>query len=88
MQNTQLETQSTEHLTKSINILKGIVGALIVIIIILFSISIYGLTMGENKTIYIALIALGVSCSVILSVQFILMKKIKTELRSRKSDNW
>ena len=87
MQNTQLETQSTEYLTKSMNILKGIVGALIVIIIILFSISIYGLTMGENKTIYIALIALGVSCSVILAVQFILMKKIKTELRSRKSDN-
>ena len=87
MQSNQLETQSTEYLTKSINILKGIVGALIVMIIILFSISIYWLTMGENKTIYIALIALGVSCSVILAVQFILMKKIKTKLRSRKSDN-
>lgn len=85
MKKNDLKNQTTEQLTKSINMLKGITGALIIMIIILLSISIYGLTMGDNNTIFIALITLGTSCSVILIVQFILMNNIRTELESRKT---
>lgn len=84
MKTNELKNQTTEQLTKSINMLKGITGALVIMIIILFSISIYGLTMGDNNTIFISLIAVGTSCSVILTVQFILMNNIKAELESRK----
>ena len=87
MKKQDLKNQTTEQLTKSMNMLKGITGALIIMIIILLSISIYGLIKGENYTIFIALIAVGTSCSAILTVQFILMNNIKTELKSRKVEN-
>ena len=83
MKKHKLKNQTTEQLTTAMNMLKGITGALIIMIIILLSISIYGLIMKENNTIFIALIAVGTSCSAILTVQFILMNKIKTELQSR-----
>lgn len=87
MKKNDLKNQTTEQLTKSINMLKGISGALIIMIIIVLSISIYGLTNGDNNAIFIALIALGTSCSVILVVQFILMNNIRTELESRKTES-
>ena len=86
MKKNDLKNQTTEQLTKNMNMLKGIAGALLIMIILLLSISIYGLILGDNTTIFIALIALGTTCSVILTVQFILMNTIKTELNSRKAD--
>ena len=77
----QLKNQTTVQLTKAMNMLKGITVALVIMIIILFSISIYGLAMKENNTVFIALIAVGTSCIAILSVQFVLINTIKTELR-------
>ena len=87
MKNQGLQNQTTEQLTKNMNILKGITGALVVMIIILLSISVYGVMMNENKTIFISLIAVATSCCVILTVQFILMNTIKNELKSRKVVN-
>ena len=84
MKKQELENQTIEQLTTTINMLKGITGALIIMIIILLSISIYGLTMEENNTVFIALTALGTSCVTILIVQFILMNKIKTEIKYSK----
>lgn len=83
MKEHELKNQTTAQLTTNMNMLKGITGALVIMIIILLSISIYGLITKENNTIFIALIAVGTSCSTILSVQFILMNKIKAELKSR-----
>ena len=83
MSKQELKNQTTEQLTKTLNMLKGITGALIIMVIILLSISIYGLMMEDNNTIFIALIAVGTSCSVILAIQFILMNSIKAEMKSR-----
>ena len=83
----QLKNQTTVQLTKAMNMLKGITVALVIMIIILFSISIYGLAMKENNTVFIALIAVGTSCIAILSVQFVLINTIKTELKSREIEN-
>ncbi|HTO16326.1 MAG TPA: hypothetical protein VLZ83_11175 [Edaphocola sp.] len=76
MKKSDLKNQTTEQLNKNINMLKGISGLLIIMTIIVLTISIYGLTIGDNNMIFIALIALGTSCSVILIVQFILMNNI------------
>ena len=82
-----LKNQTKEQLATSMNMLKGITGALIIMVVILLSISIYGLITKQNNTIFISLIAVGTSCSAILTVQFILMNKIQTELKSRKVES-
>lgn len=87
MKKNELKNQSTQQLIKSMNMLKGIIGALLIMILILLSISIYGLITADNNTIFIALISVGISCSVILSVIFILMNNIKTELKYRKTES-
>lgn len=87
MKTNKLKNQTTEQLKKALNMLKGITGALIIMTIIVLSISIYGLMNKENTVLFIALIAVGTSCSALLTVQFVLMNNIKTELKSREIQN-
>ena len=82
-----MKNKSTEQLKTNLNLIKGITIVLIFAITLLFGITIYGLLMKENKSTFIALLTVGISCSVILPLQFINMKKIKQELNSRKENN-
>ena len=56
------------------------------VLLVLFGVTIYGLLMKEEKTTFIALIAVGLSCSVILSQQVNHIKKIKAELAKREAE--
>lgn len=87
MKQNNFKNQTTEQLTTSMNMLKGITVALIIMILILLSISVYGLIINENKIVFTALIAVGTSCSAILTVQLMLMNKIKTEIKSREVED-
>jgi len=78
-----LESKSTKELQGSLKVLKIISIALIIVISLLLSITIYGILFKDNNATFIALFVVGVSCAAILPVQFISMKKIKTELNSR-----
>jgi hypothetical protein len=77
-------SKTTAKLESELKAIKIITGALIGVVILLLIISIYGLLAKENKSTFIALISVGISCIAILPLQFIIMKKIKTELNTRK----
>ncbi len=83
MKNQDLTTKSTEKLKADLKTIKSVTGMLIGVLIVLFSVIIYGLLSQENNSTFIALIAVGVSCAGILPLQFSNMKKIKAELASR-----
>ncbi|TPN86900.1 hypothetical protein [Aquimarina algicola] len=84
MKSIDLKNKTTEKLESELKRLKTIIGALIGVLILLFAVTIYGLLTKENKSTFIALIAVAISCSAILPMQFNNMKKIKTELNIRK----
>ncbi len=79
-----MDKKTTEKLEGKLKIIKIITGALIGLLTFLLVISVYGLIAKESNSIFIALIAVAISCSVILPLQFINMKKIKSELNTRK----
>ena len=79
-----MKNKSTEQLKSNLNLIKGITFVLIFAITLLIGITAYGFFMKENKSTFIALFAVGISCSTFLQLQCINMKKIKTELNSRK----
>lgn len=83
MKKEELKNKSDEKLESELKKTKLINGALIGILIPLFALTIYGLVTAENKSTNIALLAVAISCSAILPMQFALIKKIKTELASR-----
>ena len=59
--------------------------ALLVVIILLLSITIYGLLFKDNRSTFLPLLVVGLSCGGILPMQFTSIKKIKTELKSREN---
>jgi len=75
-----MNNKTTEKLESKLKAIKIITGALIGVLTLLLIISIYGLIAKENNSTFIALIAVAISCIAILPIQFINMKKIKTEL--------
>jgi len=84
MKNNDLKNKQTHKLESELKGNKIVASALSGILILLFIISIYGIIMREDKLIYISLLIVGISCSVILFSQFSSMKKIQEELKSRK----
>ncbi len=78
-----MKDKTTETLESELKVIKTIVGVLIVVLTLLLVISIYGLVAKENNATFIALIAVAISCSATLPIQFINMKKIRTELNRR-----
>jgi hypothetical protein len=56
---------------------------LISVITLLLSIAIYGMATEEDNGTSVALFVVGISCGGILPLQFMLMKRIKSELASR-----
>ena len=83
MKKEDVSSKSTEELTVELKKNKSVSGMLAGVLLVLFGVTIYGLLMKEEKTTYIALIAVGISCSVILSQQINNIKKIKAELAKR-----
>lgn len=86
MKKVDLKNETTEKLKSELKKIKAITGVLAGILTLLFAITIYGLITSENKTTFISLIAVAISCSVILPSQFSNMKKIKTELTARNGE--
>lgn len=87
MKKTDLNNKTTEKLQSELKTIKALTGVLIGSLFVLFAVSIYGLITIESKSIFIALIAVGISLIAILPLQFGNIKKIKTELDSRKAFN-
>lgn len=81
---TELKDKPTEKLEAELKGIQIISGALTGILTLLFAVTIYGILTSEDKTVFIALIAVAISCSAILPSQFSSMKKIKAELKTRK----
>jgi hypothetical protein len=78
-----LGNKSTKELEGSLKGLKIISTALIIVIGLLLSITIYGMLFKDNNSTFVSLFAVGVSCAAILPLQFSSMNKIKKELKSR-----
>jgi uncharacterized membrane protein YoaK (UPF0700 family) len=78
-----MENKTTQELQNELKNQKNITGALIGVLITLFSVCIYGLFFLEKKTTFIALIAVAISCGAILPMQYNSIKKLKTELSIR-----
>lgn len=83
MENNNFDNKSTKELEGSLKAMKIISTALLVVISLLISITIYGLLFKDNKAVFLPLLVVGISCGGILPIQFASMKKIKTELKSR-----
>ncbi|MBK6947374.1 MAG: hypothetical protein IPH16_04180 [Haliscomenobacter sp.] len=77
MKKEDLKNKTTERLKSELKAIKIITGALIGVLTLLFIISIYGLIVKENNSTFIALIAVAISLSAILPIQFVNMKNIK-----------
>ncbi|MBK8879853.1 MAG: hypothetical protein IPN74_15345 [Haliscomenobacter sp.] len=80
MKKEDLKNKTTERLKSELKAIKIITGALIGVLTLLFIISIYGLIAKENNSTFIALIAVAISLSAILPIQFVNMKNIKNKL--------
>lgn len=78
-----MKNKSTEQLKSNLNLIKIITITLSFTLTLLIVITVYGFLMKENKSVFIALFAVAISCSAILPVQFMNMKKIKSELSKR-----
>ena len=79
-----MKNKTTEKLIGEMKMLKIISYALIIVITLLLSISIYGLLTKDDTSVYIPLIVVGISCGAMIPIQLININKIKKEIASRK----
>lgn len=85
MKDSDFKGKSTKELKGNLKAMKIISTALLVVIGLLLSITIYGLIFKEKQDTFLALLVVGVSCGAILPSQFATMKKVKTELKLREN---
>jgi hypothetical protein len=85
MINDNFKSKSNKDLENSLKAMKVISTALLVVVSLLISITVYGLLFKDNNATFLPLLVVGISCSAILPLQFASMKKIKTELKSREN---
>jgi len=83
MKNDHFKDKTTKQLKSNLAVIKAITGSLIFILIILLSVTLYGMATKEDNGTFVALFIVGISCGATLPLQFMLMKKIKFELKSR-----
>ena len=83
MKEDNFKDKTTAQLKASLRAIKMITIALISTITLLLSITIYGMATKEDIGTSVALFVVGISCGGILPLQFMLMKRIKSELASR-----
>lgn len=82
MKNT-FENKTTEQLQENLGMLKVITIMLALVVTLLIAVNIYGLLTKEDKSTFIALFVVAISCGGMIPVQMISMKKIKMEIASR-----
>ncbi len=87
MKKGELKNKSTEKLQTQLKTIKLLTGILMGAMLVFFGLIIYGLTSIEDKTPFIALIAVGASLLVILGLQVINIYHIQAELELRKVTN-
>ncbi|MFK7953505.1 MAG: hypothetical protein AB8B73_11710 [Ekhidna sp.] len=80
-----LKSKTVEQLMNQLKATKIIAGALIGVLSLLFSVTIYGLIAKDDNAVFIALMVVAFSCSATLPLQFGTMKKIKDELKLREA---
>ena len=85
MEKNSFKDKTTAQLASNLNLIKGITIVLIFVIVLLLSITIYGMATKEDNGTFVALFVVGISCSATLPLQFTNMKKIKAELASREN---
>ena len=85
MENT-FKNKSTKELEGSLKAMKIISTALIVVISLLLTVTIYGLLFKDNNATFLPLLVVGLSCGGILPMQLASMKKIKKEINSREKN--
>lgn len=85
MTNESFKDKSSKELEGSLKAIKIISTALLVVIVLLLSITIYGMLFKEDNGTFVALFVVGISCGAILPLQFSTMKNIKKELKSREN---
>ena len=83
MKGDNFKDKTTAQLKASLRAIKMITIALISVITLLLSITIYGMATKEDIGTSVALFVVGISGGGILPLQFMLMKRIKSELASR-----
>jgi hypothetical protein len=84
MKDNNFKSKTIEELTYTFALFKMVTGALIFAILILLSVTIYGMMMKDDIGVFVTFFVIGISCSATLPFQFINMRKIKTELKLRK----
>jgi ABC-type Fe3+-siderophore transport system permease subunit len=87
MKKNDLKDKSTEKLNSELKVMKMITGALAGVLIVLFVVNLYGLLSKDNNTAFIGGIVVAISLGAILPLQFSNMKKIKTELNTRNTND-
>jgi len=83
MEKNSFKDKTTAQLRSNLNLIKGITIVLSFVIILLLSITIYGMVTKDNNGTFIALFVVAISCGATLPLQFMNMKNIKKELASR-----
>ncbi len=77
------EHKSSEKLRGELKAIQVVVGALLIILFFLCTLTVYGLVVEDDKSTYWALLIVAFSCSAIVPFQLIWIQKIKNELRRR-----
>ena len=81
------KNKTTGKLKSDLKSIKAVSWILAATLILLVAVNIYGLIFKENKSTFIALMAVAAGLSAIIPSQYSTMKKIKTELKLRENTN-
>ena len=87
MKDEELKSKTVSELKSEIKRLKAISGAVLGISLVLAAVTIYGIITKEDKTTDMALLVVAIACSASIAVHLSSIKKIKTELASRKANS-
>ena len=87
MKKNDLKEKSTERLKSELKGIKIVTSALVGILTVLFAVNLYGLIWKDNNGAFIAGMAVAISLSAILPLQFGSIKKIIAELKFRENSN-
>lgn len=85
MKDEELKGKTVSELESEIKRLKAFSGIAIGISLVLAAVTIYGLLTKEDKTTDMLLLVVAIACFSSVPMQFGTIKKIKTELESRKN---
>ncbi|WP_109301438.1 hypothetical protein [Aquimarina sp. AU474] len=86
MEKDDLKSKTNERLNSELKGLKVITGALVVVLSLLFAITIYGVLTKEDNTVFIALMAVAISLSAMIPINYAKIKGINKELKLRKNN--